>query len=188
MQFSSVLMGIIPLLAFVIIDSFLGMRAGLITAIILAIIETVFSFIYFGELDSVTLASLFLVFLMAAVALKKESKMVFLFQPVILSAGLGLYLIISYLLGYPVLLDFMLKYKNLFPDNLQEQLNNQFVQNVFRVLTYTSGIGFLFHALLNAFAALRLNKWWWIFIKGVGPYIFFFLSYIAAVFIVRIQT
>ena len=187
MQSLSILMGILPLLAFVIIDSFFGIRAGLISALVLAVAEACFSYIYFGELDSITLASLFLVFLMGVVALKKESKMVFLFQPVILSAGLGFYLVISYLLGYPIILDFMLKYKSFFPVNFQEQLNYEFVQNVFRALTYTSGIGFLLHALLNAFAALKLNKWWWIGIKAIGPYVFFFLSYLAAVFIVRLQ-
>ena len=128
-------MGIIPLLAFVIIDSFLGIRAGLIAAIVLAVGEAVFSYMYFGELDSVTLASLFLVFLMGVVALKKQSKMVFLFQPVILSAGLGLYLIVSYLLGHPILLDLVLKYRHLFPENFQTQLNYQFVQDIFKVLT-----------------------------------------------------
>ena len=188
MQSSSILMGIIPLLASVIIDSFMGIRAGLIAAIVLAIAEAIFSYIYFGELDSVTLASLFLVFLMAAVALKKQSRMVFLFQPVILSAGLGLYLTLSYLLGYPIWLDVVLKYKHLFPENFQTQLDHQFVRDIFKVLTWTSGIGFILHAILNAFAAMRLSKWWWIFIKGVGPYIFFFLSYIAAIFIVRLTS
>ena len=185
MQSYSLIIGILPLLAFVILDSFFGMKAGLIVAILLAAAETVFSYYYFGEIDSVTIASLVLVCLMAAVALAKNSRMVFLFQPVILSAGLGIYLLVSFMMGHPIFLEMALKYQHLFPENIQQMLSIPKIREIYSNLSVTAGFGCILHAVLTAFAALRLNKWWWIAVRGIGGHIILVFAFLLAAFFAR---
>jgi intracellular septation protein A len=183
MQSSMVLLGIIPLLVFVIVDSFSSMKAALISAIVFAILEAIFTYFYFGELDSVTIASLLLVILMACAAIKSNSDTLFLLQPVILSAGIGIYLIVSYYMGHPLFLEMSLKYKEFFPEQIRLMVNQPHYQILMRKVSLTSGFGMLAHGAVTAYAAFRMGKWWWIVVRGVGLYLFIFLSYIAALFI-----
>ncbi|MFN8369657.1 MAG: hypothetical protein U0T83_03425 [Bacteriovoracaceae bacterium] len=71
MNYGSLLLGIIPLLAFVIIDSVLNQKAALISAIVLAVLEAIVSYYLFHEIDLVTIFSLTLVILLAVTSYKK---------------------------------------------------------------------------------------------------------------------
>mgnify|MGYP005653480877 CR=1 FL=1 len=58
MNYSFLLLGILPLLIFVIIDAFSNIKAALISAIIIAIGEAILSIFIFKEIDSLTIFSL----------------------------------------------------------------------------------------------------------------------------------
>jgi len=176
MDFSTLLMGIVPLLAFVIIDTFFGMKAGLVTAVILAAAEASYSVYTFGNIDMVTGASFFLIVLMGFMSWKTKSEKFFLFQPVILSALFGAYLVITWLTGHPLILEMLDKYKDLMPAQVKEAMGYAEFREMFSLMSLTVGIGMFFHAAATAFAALKLNKWWWIAVRGVGFYFFFFTS------------
>jgi hypothetical protein len=195
MNTSVFLLGILPLLAFVIIDSFAGMKAALITAVVLALAEAGYSHFVLGQIDNVTIASFILVFLLAAQSWRSGSEKFFLFQPVILSGVLGTYLIVTYLMGSPLFLDFMMKYEDFFAsymaglhqDVTKEQaiasLHTEKAQKLFSLMSLTSGISLYAHAAAVAFAALKLNKWWWIVIRIVAFYLFAFIAVMVASFI-----
>lgn len=84
MDINIILLGLLPLVAFAIIDSFFSLKAGLISAILLALAEIFYSFYQFGSLDSLTIISLVLVLLLAGCSFKTQNSLYIKLQPVLL--------------------------------------------------------------------------------------------------------
>lgn len=184
MNSSGILMGILPLLAFVIIDSFLGVKWALISASLLSIIEGIWTYMTFGELDWITGTSIFLVILMAFFAYWKKEEKYFLFQPVVLSVILGLFMLISYFLGHPILYEMMIKYKDFLPPQNQQLMAEPIFKAILIKSSLTTGFGLILHGAVTAYCALKLSKWWWIAMRGIGIFIFMGLSFVAARFLI----
>ena len=177
MTSETLLLGILPLLAFVVMDSFFGLKTGLMAAILLAAIELFYTLSKFGTLDLITGLSVFLVFLMSYFAWKKDSEKLFLFQPVIMSFFLGSYLIFSYLISKPLFNEVYLKYgRDLMDQQQRTILESPLVQKQMALSSLTCGVMLYFHAALTWFAAIKLGKWWWIAVRGVGFYIFMLIG------------
>lgn len=188
MNSGAILLGILPLIFFVIVDSFSGMKAALISAVILCLIEAIMSYYFFHELDLVTLFSFFLVLVLAGTSYYCKTSIFFKFQPVILSVTLGIWFIISYWMDNPLLLTMMIKYKNQMPAQLQENLQNPLYMKLLKIATHYCGFAFIAHGGVTAFAALKLSNWWWIAIRGIGFYVLFSLAFFLAIFTVKMQT
>lgn len=182
---STVLMGIIPLIIFVIVDSVAGLKWGLVFAILLAIVEAIFSVYYFHEIDSVTLFSLISVIGMAFISYKTQSPIFFKMQPVILGFFFGTTLLISYFIDKPLLLIMMTKYKDYFPGPFSNNLQLPSFRLFLKTSTLTVGFSIYIHAFAVAYAAKKLNNWWWLTIRGVGVYFFLFLGLIVSKFLLN---
>lgn len=174
------LAGILPLLIFVIIDSFLGLNKALVSAVILAILEAGFSLYYFHEVDSVTLFSLLTVALFCFISYKKSNPLFLKMQPTLISSIIGIILIVSYLINDPLLLNMSLKYADFFPPQFQKQIHSPLMQQLLIKSTLTVGWAHIAHAIVCGLAAFKLNKWWWIAIRGIGYYFFMIAGLIAA--------
>lgn len=186
MNTTALLMGIIPLLAFVIVDSFAGMKAALLTTVLLALAEAVITYRLFGELDSVTWFSLLTVLLMALASYRFRQPIYLKMQPVVLSAIFGLVLLASFFMGHPLLYEMTIKYQDFYGPEVSGQFQRPEVIAILVQSTWTVGVGLLMHAALTAWAAMRLSNWWWLAIRGIGFYVFCFLAFIAARFLVAI--
>jgi len=176
---SGLLLGILPLLIFVIVDSFAGLKAALVCAVVFALIEAGASLYFFGELDLVTGFSVFLVILFSVAAYQKESQLIFKLQPVIVSWAIGLFLIISFYLDRPIIVEMMDKYGSKIPQiaaNLQNPLYRAWLHKT----NHFMGYGLLAHGGVTLYAAFRMNNWWWIAVRGIGFYFFNFLAAILA--------
>ena len=173
---------IVPLLLFAIVDSFATMKTALIVAALGALGEVVFTYFYFGELDSFSVASVFLVLLMCSLAFLKDSRKIFYLKPALLSFGFGLYLTVTYLMGEYVLYDGYTKYSHLFDIDTQslEILGPERIERLFKKASITTGIGLILHSIVATYAALKLSRWWWFAIAGLGSYVFLFVSMIFA--------
>ena len=68
----SLFLGLLPLLAFVIVDTFLSMKAALITTVVMAVVEAIWTYFTFNELDSVTIFTLVSVLIMALISYKNK--------------------------------------------------------------------------------------------------------------------
>jgi intracellular septation protein len=179
----TLLLGILPLIAFVIVDSFFGLKAGLLSAIFFAVLEAFLSWHWFGELDHVTAISVGLVLFFALLSLKFKSELYIKLQPSILSFVLGPLLMITYIKGEPIFLDFLLKYRTKLPQHLQIQIENPFFQELVSLYTLYAGIALILFGLVMIPVAIKLNKWWWLGMRGVGFYFFLLM----ALFAVRIH-
>lgn len=171
MGISSILMGIIPLLLFVIVDSFGGLKAALIVAVIAVLIETAYSVYAFGEIDAITGTSLGLIIVMSLASWKMKSSLMFKLQPVVLGSFFFLACFISYFFFEPIFTVLMFKYKHLYPAHLQQAFDNPYFKHLFDKFTLFFSITILIQTLLVAWAAFKLNNWWWIAFRGLGFYI-----------------
>jgi intracellular septation protein A len=181
----SLLFGVLPLLVFVIIDSFSSLKWALISASIFAVIEALATYIIFDELDIITFFSCSLVVIFAAISYFKKTDLFFKLQPVILGSILGMALIISYLIERPLLYEMLVKYQSFMPPNIQNMIVDPFYILIYKTGTFFSGIFLILHALVTLYAALKMSKWWWLIIRGIGVYLFLLLSFIATIFYVK---
>lgn len=172
--------GILPLIAFAVIDSFAGLKAGLISALIFAILETVYSLIQFGTLDWLTLFSVAMVMVFALISFKTHDAIFIKLQPVFLGICFGLFFLAMEIIGKPLLLTMLDKYHELIPDAMRAALNMSNVRTLIGKVSWLLGFGFIFHAGLVAYAAFRLNKWWWLIIRGLGIYIMMIICVLLA--------
>ncbi len=180
LQIGSLFIGILPLLAFVIVDSFLGLKHALIATAVLALLEVLFTIYYFGEVDFISGLSLVLVFFFCYLSFRKKSDFFIKMQPVLLSLLIGLILITSYFLNRPFLLEFSLKYKALLPSNFAVMLENPHFKKLLSLSTLTLGFSHFLHAGGVYWSAIKLNNWWWIIMRGVGYYLFMLLGLLSA--------
>lgn len=185
MSTTSWLIGILPLLAFAIMDSFFGLKAGLLAALLLALVECIWTWISFGELDQVSVISLILIVAMGVLAWKKNSSLLFKLQPSIISMFMAIWLITSWILDEALFVAMALKYAALLPIEVQFSLKNPQYLATLRLATLTTGVGLSLHSIATALAAMYLSNWWWIAVRGIGFYAFCIGGMIAARVIIQ---
>ncbi len=180
----SLFLGLLPLIAFVVVDALLSIKAALLTTVFMAIGEAIWTYITFKELDSVTIFTLVSVLIMALISYKKQTPIFIKLQPAILSAVFATGLIVSYLINRPFILLMMEKYNGFAPTAMEQQLKTLLTQNWFRQMlvtnTWTMGVMLYVHGIVTTFAAFKLGNWWWLALRGIGFYIFLFASMILA--------
>ena len=173
MSVLSILAGLVPLLLFVIVDSFCGFKKGIIAAAVAATLELILSVVVLKTVDTLSVSALILVLVMGFVAWKMERPTIFKMQPVVLGLALAFILLGSYFIDRPLFTIMMTKYKSLMPDLIAQQLQNPLFLKWLTLSTLYCGFGILLQTLLVAWAAIKLNNWWWIVFRGIGLYVFF---------------
>ncbi|MCB0392022.1 MAG: septation protein IspZ [Bdellovibrionales bacterium] len=171
---------LIPLIIFAIVESLGSIKTALIAAMVAALAEALFSYFYFGDIDSFSLASIFLVFLMGGLAYVKESRRIFYLKPAILSFAFGFFLLISYFFNHHVLLDGMTKYSEFFPEEQRLLFANESMMKILEMCGATIGVSLILHGFVTAVAAYKLSRWWWLTVAGVGVYFFMFIGILIA--------
>ena len=98
-----ILFGLLPLFAFVVIDSFLGLKAGLVAAIVLAVAESLYTIYEFGSLDALSVASLALVLAFGLLSFKSKNPIYMKLQPVFFGLSFGVVVLVLQIMGKPLL-------------------------------------------------------------------------------------
>ncbi len=171
MNFSTLLMGIIPLILFVIIDTFSGPKAAVITAIIFAIAEVAYSLIVYKKIDSITIGSLLLIVVFGLLTYKTNNAIYFKLQPVIFGVIFGIIFVVMQVADKPLLIVIAEKYKYLMPLQIQQNLTNSAYLNILSRLSFYLGFGFLIHSSIILYSVFYLSNWWWLIIRGIGLYV-----------------
>lgn len=165
------LFGVLPLIAFVVIDSAMGLKAGLVSAIILSMAESAYSIYEFGSLDELSIASLILVCAFALISLKTKKAIYMKLQPVFLGLCFAIILFVMQVMGKPLLVVALEKYDSIIPIEFRSGINNPLAKDMLARVSFYLGFGFLAHALVVLYAALRMSNWWWLIIRGLGVYV-----------------
>lgn len=172
-----ILQGFLPLLVFVIVDMFSGLKWGVASAIVLALAECVWDYASFGEIDPVTLVSTFLVIGMGALALHLDNSKYFKFQPVVLGV------LCAGLIGWfqffdePLMLKMLPKMLKMLPPEAHGRFEDPVMKAHLAALSGQLGWLFIAHGAAVAFAAWRMSNLAWLLMRGVGFWLFVAILY-----------
>ena len=176
MDWSILLMDFVPLLVFVVVDSLSNMRRAVVWALAVAGVELIWEFYTFGEIDEFSILSTLLILIFGGLALKYNNALFIKFKPVILSLFTALALLITWGLGKSLLVTAMDRYGPLLPAQFQPLVHLPRMQQILTRASLYLGFGFLLHAALVAWAALRLGSWGWLLTRSAGAYLMMFLA------------
>ncbi|MBI2603501.1 MAG: septation protein IspZ [Deltaproteobacteria bacterium] len=171
MSATTLLFGFMPLVAFVVIDSFAGIKSGVIAAVIFAVIEAAYTVFTFGSIDGITLGTLLLVGIFGFLSFKTQKSIYFKIQPVVLGLLMGGTLLVMQMIDKPLLVLMAQKYQYAVPEEIKTSLSNPIFIGILTKLSGILAFGFILHASAVAYAAFYLSKWWWLGIRGVGLYV-----------------
>ena len=183
MNLTTFFMGIVPLIIFVLVDSFSGVKAGVIWALIFALAELVYTLIVYRTVDEITLISLGTVVVFGFLSYKTGSALFFKMQPVIFGVLFGVIMLVMQALGKPFLVIIMEKYQYIMPSELRSRIGDPVFIKFLAKCSLTLGVGFILHAGLVAYAALKMSNWWWLGLRGLGVYVMMLFSMLAARFL-----
>ncbi len=183
MESSTLWFGILPVLAFVILESLAGKRMAIAIALLLAFGEVVFSLAVYGTIDELTILAFVIVLIAGALSIKTDNDLYFKLQPAVVSTLFALIMLVYYfLLDRPLLNLMMHKY---FPGGAASitggKVPEEWFQKMLRILSRDLAFWFLLHAALVTWAALKLSKWWWLAMRVPMLYVLMFVAvFIAA--------
>lgn len=181
MESSTFWFGIVPVIAFVVLESFAGKRMAIVIALVLACAELVFSLVVYGAIDELTILAFVIVIIAGVISVKTGNDLYFKLQPALVSVATATaFFIYYYLLDRPLLTFMMHKYLPSMLAQLPADRQALF-EGTMRVLSRDFIFWFLLHAVLTAYAAVRLSKWWWFAIRVPGLYLMLFLATFIAV-------
>ena len=182
MDVSGILLGVVPLLVFVIVDSLANAKKAIFFALLVGFLELGFTLYKFGTIDSVTVIMFGLLLLMGGLSLKKDDPVYFYLQPAILSLFLSIVLIGSYLYEKPLFREMIIKYADVIPENKRELLTSAFFLRTANYVTLYFGVALIFHAAVTAYFGLKQKKWAWIIMRGIVFYLLLFICNVLAQF------
>ena len=171
MHWSILLMDTAPLLVYVVVDSFTSMRMALVAALVVAALEIVYSQYRFGFIDEFAYVSVGLVLAFGGLSIKFNDARYIKFKPVVFSGLMALACLVSYGVGKPLLVMAMDRYSHGLPEAMVQLAQDPRMLPLWARSTLFIGYALVVHAVLVAWAALRLNKWWWFAARSLGFYV-----------------
>ena len=182
MSTNLILLGLLPLIAFVVIEAKAGLRAGILAAVIIAFLELLYTLVIYKTLDEITIISVITVGIFSYFAYRSNNAVIFKIQPVVLGLVFALMFIVMQFLGKPILSTMAIKYAPMFPPELKDQMKDPIFLYLLERTSFYLGGGFILHASLVAYAAYRMSNWWWLLIRAIGIYIMMVLCMILAAY------
>ena len=175
MDWSILLIDLVPVLIFVIFDSLGKLKYALIGAVLAAAVELCYSYFLLGGIDALSLIYVSLFLLFGGLSYKFNDPIFFKFKPVVISTVSALIFLVAYIGGNPLLIMMMEHYAELLPPWAHAQLSQPPWHQVLVRMSFYMIFGLLAHAALIAWVALRYNTWWWLLVRNVGFVIISFL-------------
>jgi len=170
--------GIIPVVVFVVLDSFSSKKIAIGAAIAFAFFEMLFTLAKFGSIDELTVFSVVLVVVFGWLSIKKDNDLYFKLQAAILNFFFALALFFFYFVLDKPMFTFMLEkyFSGMMASFQQKGIPEQAVIRLMDALSRDLGFWLLAHAAITAYAALKMSKWWWFFFRVPFFYILMFLA------------
>ncbi|MFC1586658.1 septation protein IspZ [Fibrobacterota bacterium] len=171
-------LGMVPIIAFVVVDAFAGKRKALAGALIIAVGELAFTLIKFGALDYLSLLAFGLLALFVGISIKTDNDFYFKIQGAIVNIITALVLLGGqYLFKKIILLDMAVKYIGL--DNMVNMnpvLTEGAIIRMLSALNSQLPWWLLAHSALTVWAAARWSKWAWFTVRVPGFYLMLFAA------------
>lgn len=171
MDLSLLFLQFLPLLIYVIVDAFVGYRAGIFAAFVAVGVMLGWDYTQTGEIDRFAAGEAFLILLMGWISLKMRSERAFKFQPVVVALIFGGIFGYYQIIHKPLLVEYLPRMEKLIGagQDMQNPEVMAFLQSLHSpkmldVLGRISSVMvwiFFGHALIMTYAALRLRSGIW---------------------------
>jgi intracellular septation protein len=151
--------GLVPVIAFTLIEEKYGVIAGLVAGMVFGFGEVVYELIRYKKVSTITWIGNGLLIGLGAVSLVSSDGIWFKLQPALLEYGFFIFLVGSWVIKKPFL-KLMMEKQN--PDT------PQFLKDCMSGMTLRFGLFMLAHALLATYAAFYWSTKAWALLKNVG--------------------
>lgn len=179
---SLVLGGILPIIAFTVIEETYGTVWGLVAGMVFGLGEILYEWRALGRVDPMTWGGNGLILFLGGLSLVTQEGIWFKLQPSLIEAAMALALWISVLMGKPLLVSLLKK-------QLTAQGNSLEIAPVLAAalggMTVRVGIFFALHSALAVWAALHWSTSAWAALKGIGFTLSMVVYMVAESFLLR---
>lgn len=151
--------GLLPVIAFTLIEEYYGVIPGLIAGMIFGISEIIFEWIKYKKVSAITWIGNTLLLGLGGVSLVSQEGLWFKLQPALMELFFFVFLLGSWLVKKPFLKLMIEKQNPNAPDFVKQNMNG---------MTLRLSFFFLFHAVLATVAALYWSTEAWAMLKGIG--------------------
>ncbi|MBC7420046.1 MAG: septation protein IspZ [Bdellovibrio sp.] len=159
-QFLSIFFGgLLPVIAFTVIEEKYGIIAGLVAGMVFGFGEIVYELIRYRKVSTMTWVGNGILLVLGGVSLVSSDGIWFKLQPAIFEFGFFVFLLGSWFMKKPFLVMVIEKQNPEAPDFLKASLSG---------MTFRMSFFFLAHALLATWAAFEWSTEAWAILKGVG--------------------
>ena len=151
--------GLLPILAFALVEEFYGTIGGLIAGIVFGAGEMIYEWIRFRKIQGITIAANLLVIGLGSISLIEEDSRLFKLQPAILLFAFAALLLGSSLLKKPFLVELAKKQMPTAPAIALQKMS---------AMNWRAGLFMIGLALISVRAAYTWTTAEWAFFKGIG--------------------
>lgn len=158
--------GLLPVIAFTLIEEYYGIIPGLIAGMIFGVGEIIWELYRHQKVQTMTWIGNGLLLGLGGFSLISSEGIWFKLQPALMEGVFALALWISWVLKKPLLVYLAEKQGQQFPEPLKERMSG---------ITMRTGFFFAVHAALATWAALQWSSTNWALLKGLGLTVSFIL-------------
>ena len=154
--------GILPIVAFTVIEEKYGVFYGLIAGLFFGVAEIIYELIRYRKVSQMTLISSSLIIVMGCVSLFLNDGIWFKLQPAIFEFGFFIFLLGSWILKKPFLKSMVEKQNPEVPEFFKNKLSG---------ITLRLSLFFLIQSIVATYAALYWSTEAWAILKGIGLFV-----------------
>lgn len=168
--------GLLPVIAFTLIEEYYGVVAGLIAGMVFGSGEIIWELYKYKKVQTLTWIGNGLLLVLGGVSLLSSEGIWFKLQPALMEGVFALALWGSVIAGRPLLIYLAEKQGQKFPDAIKDRMKG---------VTLRTGLFFAIHTTLAVWAAFAWSTSAWALLKGVGLTVSFILYLVAEGFYLR---
>ena len=151
--------GLLPIIAFTVIEESYGIIAGLVAGMVFGVGEIIYEWVTVRKVSMITWTSNGLILGLGGISLIFNEGLWFKLQPAILEFGFFIFLLGSWIMKKPFLQLMIEKQNPDAPDFVKAQLSG---------MTFRLSFFMLVHALIATWAAFYWSTEAWVMLKGIG--------------------
>lgn len=168
--------GLLPVIAFTLIEEYYGTLAGLIAGMVFGLGEIVFELYKYRKVNTLTWIGNGLLLVLGGISLISSEGIWFKLQPALMEAFFALFLWGSVILKKNLLVFLVEQQGQSFPEKVKPLING---------LTLRVGLFFALHAAIATWAAFAWSTTAWALLKGVGLTVSFIVYLLAEALYLR---
>ncbi len=168
--------GLLPVIAFTIIEDQYGIVAGLIAGMVFGVGEIAWELFKYRKVNRMTWIGNGMLLVLGAISLISSEGIWFKLQPAIMEALFAFFLLVSLVVKKNLIVYIAEKQGQVLPEQIKSRMTG---------MTFRMGIFFLFHAVLATYAAFYWSTSAWAILKGVGFTLSFVLHMILEILWIR---